>query len=70
MLNEQVHSSAKLIADALIHIFVTLVQTNLTPIGPSTITHADIRNNHLPRQVNSTCLSPSTPEEILTLITD
>ena len=64
----RVYSSTKLIADALNHSFVTSVQTNFTPTGPSETADTNIKKYLLPRQANSIFLSPTTPEEILTLI--
>ena len=57
-----------MIADALNHSFVTSVQTNFTPTGPSETADTNIKKYLLPRQANSIFLSPTTPEEILTLI--
>ena len=64
----RVYSSTKLIADALKHSFVTSAQTNFTPTGPSEATDTNIKKYLLPRQANSIFSSPTTPEEILTLI--
>jgi len=64
----RVYSSTKLIADALNHSFVSSAQSNLTPSGPSKHTETNIKKYRLPRQANSIFLSPTTPEEVLTLI--
>ena len=64
----RIYSSTKLIADALNHSFVTSAQANFTPTGSSKTTDTHIKKYLLPRQVNSNFLSPTTPEEILTLI--
>ena len=66
--DRRVYSSTKLIADALNHSFVTSSQINFTPAGPSETTDTNIKKYLLPRQANSIFLSPTTPEEILTLI--
>jgi len=58
----------KFLADALNHSFVTSAQANVTPTGRSKTTDSNIKKYLLPRQVNSIFLSPTTPEEILTLI--
>ena len=63
----RVYSPTKLIADALNHSFVTSAQTNFTSTGPSKTTDTNIKKYLLPRQANSIFLSPTTPEEILTL---
>ena len=64
----RVYSSTKLIADALNDSFVTSAQSNLTPSGPSKNTDTNFKKYLLPRQANSIFVSPTTPEEILTLI--
>jgi len=57
-----------LIEDALNHSFVTSAKTTFTPTGPYKTTDTNIIKYLLPRQANSIFLSPTTPEEILTLI--
>jgi len=64
----RVYSSTKLIADALNHSFVPSAQANFTHTGPSKTTDTNIKKYLLPRQSISTFLSPTTPEEILTLV--
>jgi len=64
----RVYSSTKLIADALNQNFVTSAQSNFTPSSPFKTTDTNIKKYFLPRQANSIFLSPTTPEEILSLI--
>jgi len=64
----RVYSSTKLIADELNHGFVTSAQSNLTPSGPNKNTDTNTKKYLLPRQTNCIFLSPTTPEEILTLL--